>query len=91
MDIVWLEQRYMYPDYKRDARFRVALARGPAICLISMNYLVQPPPAWSAFGMTCCALWSLASLSRIRRQAQSSSRAARDPAQTIVRDHWQRA
>jgi hypothetical protein len=36
--IVWLEQRYMDPDYKRDARFRVALARGPAICLISMNY-----------------------------------------------------
>jgi hypothetical protein len=37
MDIVWLEQRYMDPDYKCDARFRVALAR-PAICLISMNY-----------------------------------------------------
>ena len=38
MDIVWLEQRYMDPDYKRDARFRTALARGTAICLISMNY-----------------------------------------------------
>ena len=37
-EIVWIEQRYMDPQYKRDARFRVALARGPVICLISMNY-----------------------------------------------------
>lgn len=37
-DIVWLEQRYVDTEYKRDARFRVALARGPALCLISMNY-----------------------------------------------------
>jgi hypothetical protein len=38
LEIVWLEQRYIDPEYKRDARFRVALARGPVICLISMNY-----------------------------------------------------
>jgi hypothetical protein len=38
LEIAWLEQRYMDAEYKRDARFRVALARGPALCLISMNY-----------------------------------------------------
>lgn len=38
LEIAWLEQRYIDAEYKRDARFRVALARGPALCLISMNY-----------------------------------------------------
>jgi hypothetical protein len=38
LEVSWLEQRYIEAQYKRDARFRVALARGPAICLISMNY-----------------------------------------------------
>ena len=38
LEIAWLEQRYLDAEYKRDARFRVALARGPALCLISMNY-----------------------------------------------------
>ena len=38
VEIAWLEQRYVDDDYKRDARFRVALARGPTLCLISMNY-----------------------------------------------------
>lgn len=38
MEIVWIEQRYIDPDHKRDARFRVALARGATLCLISMNY-----------------------------------------------------
>ena len=38
IEISWLEQRYTDPDYKRDARFRVALARGTVICLITMNY-----------------------------------------------------
>lgn len=38
LEIAWLEQRYTDADYQRDARFRVALARGPALCLISMNY-----------------------------------------------------
>ena len=38
LDIAWLEQKYTDAEYKRDARFRVALARGPALCLISMNY-----------------------------------------------------
>ena len=28
----------MDAEYKRDARFRVALARGPILALISMNY-----------------------------------------------------
>jgi hypothetical protein len=28
----------MEKEYKRDARFRVALARGECLCLISMNY-----------------------------------------------------
>lgn len=38
LEIAWLEQRYKDAEYKRDARFRVALARGPVLCLISMNY-----------------------------------------------------
>ena len=38
LEIVWLEQRYLDTEYKRDARFRVALARGPVLCLVSMNY-----------------------------------------------------
>jgi len=38
MDIAWLEQRYKDAEYKRHARFRVALARGLVLCLISMNY-----------------------------------------------------
>jgi hypothetical protein len=38
LEISWLEQRYMDAEYSRDARFRVALARGPVLCLISMNY-----------------------------------------------------
>lgn len=37
-EIVWMEQRYMDNEYKRDARFRVALVRGPVLLLISMNY-----------------------------------------------------
>jgi hypothetical protein len=38
LEIAWLEQRYVDTEYKRDARFRVALARGQVLCLISMNY-----------------------------------------------------
>jgi len=38
VEIVWLEQRYVDEGQKRDARFRVALARGPVLCLISLNY-----------------------------------------------------
>ena len=38
LEISWLEQEYMDAEYNRDARFRVALARGPVLCLISMNY-----------------------------------------------------
>jgi hypothetical protein len=38
LDIAWLEQRYLDTEFQRDARFRVALARGPILCLISMNY-----------------------------------------------------
>jgi hypothetical protein len=38
VEIAWLEQRYIESGQKRDARFRVALARGPVLCLISMNY-----------------------------------------------------
>jgi len=38
MEVAWLEQRYMDAEHKRDARFRVALVRGPVLCLISMNY-----------------------------------------------------
>ena len=37
-EIAWLEQRYIDAEYKRDARFRVAFVRGPALCLITMNY-----------------------------------------------------
>ena len=38
VEIAWLEQRYIESGQNRDARFRVALARGPVLCLISMNY-----------------------------------------------------
>jgi hypothetical protein len=38
LDISWIEQKYLDKDHQRDARFRVALARETAICLISMNY-----------------------------------------------------
>jgi hypothetical protein len=38
LEIVWLEQRYKDTEYNRDARFRVAFARGATLCLISMNY-----------------------------------------------------
>lgn len=38
MELVWLEQRYIDAEYKRDARFRVALARGPVLCVVTMNY-----------------------------------------------------
>ena len=50
LEIAWLEQRYTDAEYKRDARFRVALARGPLLCLISMNYWSNRAailePAW---------------------------------------------
>lgn len=38
VEIAWLEQRYVDKGQNRDARFRVALARGTVVCLISMNY-----------------------------------------------------
>jgi hypothetical protein len=38
LEIAWLEQWYVENEYQRDARFRVALARGETLCLISMNY-----------------------------------------------------
>jgi hypothetical protein len=41
-EMVWLEQRYTDADHgHRDARFRVALVRGPVICLITMNYWAE--------------------------------------------------
>ncbi len=38
LEIVWLEQQYIENTQNRDARFRIALARGPVVCLISLNY-----------------------------------------------------
>ena len=57
LEIVWLEQRYVDKEYGRDARFRVALARETAVCLISMNY-------WSAQAERLEPVWDevLASL-----------------------------
>jgi hypothetical protein len=50
LEIAWLEQKYIESEYKRDARFRVALARGPVLCLLSMNYWADRAgvlePAW---------------------------------------------
>jgi hypothetical protein len=50
LETVWLEQRYVESSQNRDARFRVALVRGPVICLISMNYWADRAdglePAW---------------------------------------------
>ncbi len=37
-DLAWVEQKYTDAEYDRDAIFRVALVRGPVLCLISMNY-----------------------------------------------------
>ena len=50
VEIAWLEQRYMETEYNRDARFRVALARGPVLCLISMNY-------WSDHALSLEPVW----------------------------------
>jgi hypothetical protein len=50
MEVAWLEQRYVDAKYKRDARFRVALVRGPVLCLISMNY-------WSDRASTLDPVW----------------------------------
>jgi hypothetical protein len=44
LEVTWLEQWYEDVEYKRDARFRVALARGPALVLISMNYWSSRAP-----------------------------------------------
>jgi hypothetical protein len=38
LEIAWLEQRYIEKTQNRDARFRVAIARGELVVLISMNY-----------------------------------------------------
>jgi len=38
LEVVWLEQRYIEATQKRDARLRVAIARGAVLCLITMNY-----------------------------------------------------
>ena len=50
LEIAWLEQKYTDPERERDARFRVALARGPELCLISMNYwadrAAELEPVW---------------------------------------------
>jgi len=50
LEIVWLEQKYVDTEHQRDARFRVALARGPVLCLISMNYwsdrAAEPERVW---------------------------------------------
>ena len=41
-DVAWVEQRYTDAEHgNRDARFRVALVRGPVMCLISMNYWAE--------------------------------------------------
>ena len=41
IEISWLEQRYRDAEHKREVRFRVALARRAALCLISMNYWAE--------------------------------------------------
>ena len=38
LEVVWVEQRYIESTQNRDARFRVAIARGAVVCLITMNY-----------------------------------------------------
>lgn len=49
-EIVWLEQHYIDQEYNRQARFRVALARGPLVCLVSLNYwtdrATELEPVW---------------------------------------------
>jgi len=50
LEVAWLEQKYRDAEYDRDARFRVALARGPALCLISMNY-------WSSRAAALEGVW----------------------------------
>lgn len=36
--IFWLEQTYTHKEFNRAAKFRAALARGPVMALITMNY-----------------------------------------------------
>ena len=50
LTVVWLEQKYRDEEYNRDATFRVALARGATLCLISMNY-------WTKRAATLEAVW----------------------------------
>ena len=45
IELIWVEQRYIDKDHNRDARFRVALARGETLCLISMNYWADRAPS----------------------------------------------
>ena len=44
LELAWLEQRYLDEGQNRDARFRVALARGAVVCLISLNYWADRAP-----------------------------------------------
>jgi hypothetical protein len=43
LEVVWLDQKYIVKTQNRNARFRVAVARGAAVCLISMNYWRTAP------------------------------------------------
>lgn len=50
--IAWLEEKYIEATQKRDARFRVAVARGSAVhCLITMNY-------WASRAATLERVWN---------------------------------
>lgn len=47
--IYWLEQTYTNKEYNRAAKFRAAIARGPARTLITMSYWANraPDSNWS--------------------------------------------
>jgi hypothetical protein len=42
--IYWLEQCYTHREYNRVAKFRAAIARGPVMALITMNYWANRAP-----------------------------------------------
>lgn len=42
--IYWLEQTYTHKPFNRAAKFRAAIARGPVIALVTMNYWANHAP-----------------------------------------------
>lgn len=60
--ILWLEQLYQSKEYNRQAKFRAALAQGPVMALITMNYWADRAeslePVWDdVIGTLVLGIW----------------------------------